>query len=65
MTKREAAILSAFTGIMVGEFADMQAYVDELLGETTFTLQYGSRAFADRVKEAARPDFIRLNLEIR
>ncbi len=31
MTKREAAIMSAFTGIMIGSFSDMHKYVEEIM----------------------------------
>lgn len=31
MTKREAAIVSAYTGILIGSFSDMHEYVEEKL----------------------------------
>lgn len=63
MTKREAAIVSAYTGILLGSFGDMQEYADELLGEPTWTHQFGDADFADRLKELAKPDFIGIKVE--
>lgn len=34
MTKREAAIVSAYTGYLIGEFKDYHAYVEEIMGAT-------------------------------
>lgn len=33
MTKREAAIVSAYTGYLIGEFSDFQAYAEEVMGD--------------------------------
>lgn len=64
MNKREAAILSAFTGIMIGSFSDMHEYVEEKLGRPVFTSEFGSEKFAAQLKEAVRGDFIKLNEDI-
>lgn len=37
MTKREAAIVSAYTGIMLGKFSDMLGYIEEILGRPVHT----------------------------
>lgn len=37
MTKREAAIVFAYTGICIGDIADMQAYVEEKAGQAVMT----------------------------
>lgn len=31
LTKREAAIISAYTGFMIGEFSEMHKYIEEKL----------------------------------
>lgn len=36
MTKREAAIVSAHTGILIGEFSAMAEYVSEIVGHGVF-----------------------------
>lgn len=63
MTKKEAAIVSAYTGYLIGSFDAMQQYVDSLLGEPTWTHMYASREFSERVRELAKPDFISMNVE--
>ena len=61
MTKREGAIISAYTGIMVANsFSDVQEYADELFGYPTFTHQFGNEAFANEFKEKSKADFMNL-----
>ena len=58
MTKREAAIVSAYTGILIGRFDDMQRYVDEKIGRPTWTHEYGSEEFAQEIKRLTKQDFM-------
>ena len=37
MTKREAAIVSAYTGVLIGDFDEVHKYIEELLGRPVFT----------------------------
>lgn len=62
MTKREGAIISAYTGIQTcNSFSDIQEYGDELFGYTTFTHQYGDKeGFCAKFKELAKKDFLDL-----
>lgn len=60
MTKREGAIISAFTGIMVGSFLDMHEYSEKIMGTTIFTHQFASKRFCEKLKAKAKPDFISL-----
>ena len=60
MTKKEGAIISVFTGIMVGSFSDMHEYSEKIMGTPIFTHQFGSKEFCEKIKEKARPDFIAL-----
>ena len=59
MTKKEAAIVSAYTGILLGKFSDVQEYVDslpEFKGITTIALAM----LADKIREAAKQDFLNI-----
>jgi hypothetical protein len=58
LTRRQAAIVGAFTGFAAGPFEDVQLLGDELMGYPTFTHQYGSKEFVDDLKEKARPLFV-------
>lgn len=58
MTKREAAIIGAFTGILVGSFNDLHQYIEEIMERPVFTHELGSKETFERIKELSRPDFI-------
>ena len=60
MTKREAAIVSAVTGVMIGKFEDLQNYAEELLGQEIPT-SYAMVCLAGKIKEKAKKDFIALH----
>jgi hypothetical protein len=58
MTKREGAILSAFTGITCGPFCEMHALAEELLGRSVLTHEFANQALCDELKEKVRPLFV-------
>lgn len=58
MTKRESAIVGAYTGILCGPFEALHEYVEEILGRPVFTHEMGSKAVADEIKEKSRSDFV-------
>jgi hypothetical protein len=58
MTKREAAIVSAYTGILLGSFSDLHEYAEEVLRRPVWTHEFGSQGVADELKVASRPDFL-------
>ena len=60
MTKREAAIISAYTGIMLGSFSDMHKYAEEVMGRPLFTHQFAQNSICEELKEKAKPDFIKI-----
>lgn len=61
MTKREAAIVSAYTGYLIGEFSDFQAYAEEILGRPVFTHELPN--IADELKEKSKKDFMSIKIE--
>lgn len=63
MTKREAAIVSAYTGYLCGDFGELQDYAAEKLGGPVFTHQMGSKEFADKLRELSKEDFVNLTVE--
>jgi hypothetical protein len=57
LTRRQAAIIGAFTGVLCGPFEDMHAYVDSLpgfKGIMTVSLALQTQA----IKQAAGADFL-------
>jgi len=63
MTKREAAIVSAYTGFLIGEFGDMHKYIEEIVGRPVWTHELGNRDVFNRIKELSRNDFLNIKIE--
>jgi hypothetical protein len=57
MTKEQAAIIGAFTGILAGNFEDMHEYVERVMGRPVLTHEMASKAFNDELKQRAMEDF--------
>ena len=64
MTKKEAAIISAYTGILLGEFSDMHEYIEQILGRPVFTHQLANEDINNEIKNKSRDDFMSLSKEI-
>lgn len=64
MNKREAAIVSAFTGILIGDFSEMHKYVEEIMGRPVWTHEMGDKEVTKKIKEAARADFLEMHENI-
>ena len=63
MTDREKAIVMAYTGVTMlsGEkFSIFHEYVEEIMKRPVFTHELGSELVWEQIKEASKPDFIRL-----
>lgn len=59
--KEIGAIVSTYTGIMLGDFHDMHGYIEKLMGRPVWTHEMGNKEFAQKIKALAHPDFIRLH----
>lgn len=64
MTKYEAAVVTAYTGFMLGDFSDFHEYAEKLMGYPIFTHQFGNADFAKQIKDAAKPDFVKLEISL-
>lgn len=58
LTRREAAIIGAYTGVNMKDFGDIVAYAEELTGESLSTIAFALPSFQDRLAELAKPDFL-------
>lgn len=65
MTKNEAAIISAYTVKMIGNFSDMHEYVEKIFGHPVYTHQFADKDFVQKVKDLSYNDFIQLNESIK
>lgn len=63
MTTREAAIVSAYTGVLIGELSDMQTYVEEIMGRPVWTHEMGTKAVAEAIREKSKDDFCNIVVE--
>lgn len=57
MTKKEAAIVTAYTGVMLGEFDAFHEYVEEIMERPVFTHEFGDKKFMQELKEKSKEDF--------
>lgn len=63
MTKREAAIVAAYTGVMLGKFNDIHIYIEEIMGRPVFTHELGNKVIMAQIHELSKPDFIALEVK--
>lgn len=62
MTKQEAAIITAYTGIMIGKFSDFHKYAEELLERPVLSHEFASKDTMDSIKNLSRKDFISMEV---
>jgi len=62
MTKNEAAIVSAYTGILIGEFSNMHEYVEKIMDRPVLTHEMGNKEIANEIKEKSKNDFISMEV---
>lgn len=63
MTKQEAAIVSAYTGILLGKFTDMHRYIEKIMKRPIFTHELGNKNMTNKVKEKSKSDFLKLEVK--
>lgn len=61
-TKEQALTITGFTGVSACNFGDFQEDVQKRMGMSVWTHQFADKAFADKVKELYRKDFIEMCL---
>jgi hypothetical protein len=57
ITKREAAIISAYTGYKLGELEDVQKYAEELFGNPKWANDYPDKDIMEKLQDKAKADF--------
>jgi hypothetical protein len=58
VTRDEAAVISAYTGILCGSMSDLHAYAEKVMGRSIWTHEFASEELTRELKERSRPDFI-------
>ena len=62
MTNREAAIVSAYTGVLLGSFSEMLKYVEEILECQIWTHDLADKEIQNKIKELSKQDFIAIKI---
>lgn len=62
MTPREAAIVTAYTGIVLGDFPTFHNYVEEVMGRPVWTHEMADPEVAEQIKQAAKSDFMAIEV---
>lgn len=60
LTTEQAAILGAFTGVLLGRFEDLHEYIERILGRPVWTHELASPEVVEVIKVATRPDLMRI-----
>lgn len=62
ITNREAAIISAYTGVSFGgkHFNHLHQYIEEKFGRPVWTHEMGSESFWSKLKELCTEDFLEM-----
>ena len=61
MTKKEAVLVSAYTGYMLApSFADVQEFCEDLLGRPIFTHEFAMDEVNKEIREKCKPMIIEL-----
>lgn len=58
LSKEQAAIIGAFTGVSCGPFSDIHEYVEKILERPVWTHEMGQTEVWLEIKAAAREDFL-------
>lgn len=65
MNKHEAAVISAYTGILIGDFSDMHRYVEKLMGRPVWTHELADKEVTKHIKALAYDDFLNIHIAIK
>lgn len=63
LTKEQAAIIGAYTGILCGDMIDFRKYAERLLGRPIFTHHIGEKDFWSELMLKSRADFEAISCE--
>lgn len=62
MTKREGAIVTMYTGYLIGDFSDAHGYAEEIMGRKIWSHEFASKKFAEQLREKSKQDFISIRI---
>lgn len=62
MTKKEAAIVTMYTGVLIGKFSDAHEYAEKIIGRPIFTHEFANRELSAEIKAKSKQDFISIKV---
>lgn len=62
MTKYEAAIVSAYTGFLIGDFSEMHKYAEKKFRRPIFTYQFANKIFTAELRKLSKDDFCNISV---
>lgn len=63
LTKEQAAIIGAYTGITASNFSVIHEYAERKLGRPVWTHEFASKELTAELKDAAKADFLSIVYE--
>lgn len=63
MTRKETAIISAYTGILIGKFSDFHQYAEHIMRRPIYTHEFASDALLSELRERSREDFCSIEVK--
>ena len=60
MNKREAAVIGAYTGILLGAYIDMHKYIEELLNRTVAAEELSGRDLCEEISIKSKPELLEI-----
>lgn len=58
LTKQQAAIIGAYTGILCGKFSDMHEYIEKKMNRPVFTHEMGNKETYELIQQSVKSDFL-------
>ena len=60
MTRQEAAIVTMYTGFLIGSFSDAHEYAEKLMDRPIYTHEFANDKIVSEIKDLAECDFIHI-----
>lgn len=64
LTKEQAAIIGAYTGVLCGPFSDLHEYAERKIGRPIWTHEFANPSLNDELREVCRDDFRAIAYEV-
>lgn len=58
LTKEQAAIIGAYTGIMCGPFGELHQKIEEIAGRPVWSHEMGDMEFMTEIRKAVKEEFL-------